>query len=83
MLYISLEIFEGPCKFDFLQIRDKNYKGKELGKFCGQEIPEPVISISSSLWVSMVTDGEDNRAGFRASWKLQEAQPEGKTIIIV
>ena len=25
----------------------------------------------------MVTDGEDNRAGFRASWKLQEAQPEG------
>ena len=72
------EIFDGPCTFDYLQIKDKDYSGEELGKFCGTTAPLPIVSLSNALWISMVTDGEDNRAGFRASWELKDAQPDGR-----
>lgn len=29
----------------------------------------------------MITDTEDNKAGFRASWELQESEPEGQFIV--
>ena len=65
-IFFSLsEIFDGPCTFDYLQLRDKDYKGEELGKHCGNKVPQPIVSSSNALWISMVTDGEDNRAGFR------------------
>lgn len=69
------KFFDEPCKFDYLHIRDKDVNGAELGKFCGQEIPAPILSKSSQLWVSMITDGQDNKAGFRASWEVQEQEP--------
>lgn len=71
------KIFAGPCKFDYFLVRDGAYNGKELGRFCGNELPLPIISLGNTLWVNMITDGEEERAGFRASWKVQESKPEG------
>ena len=31
----------------------------------------------------MITDGQDNKAGFRASWEIQEQEPEGKNNIFI
>ena len=72
------EFFDEPCKFDYLLVRDKEHNNDVLGKFCGKSSPSPIISKSNSLWVTMITDGQDNRAGFRASWEIQEQEPEGK-----
>ena len=81
---IFLEIFDEPCKFDYLQIKDGDTWGTPLGKFCGNSIPHPIISTEKSLWVNMITDSDDTRAGFRASWELLEAEQEGecKTLLL-
>lgn len=76
-----LEFFDEPCKFDYLHIRDKDSNGKELGKLCGDTIPSPITSEHNSLWINMITDREDNEAGFRASWELQESEPEGRSML--
>ena len=76
---VFVEFFDEPCKFDYLLVQDKEHNNDILGKFCGKNIPSPVFSKSNSLWVTMITDGQDNRAGFRASWEIQEQEPEGKT----
>jgi len=60
-----------------LLIQDKEANNEILGKFCGQEIPAPIVSKSNSLYVNMITDAQDNKAGFRASWEVQEQEPEG------
>lgn len=77
-----VEFFDEPCKFDYLLVRDKEHNNAILGKFCGKPIPSPIISKSNSLWVTMITDGQDNRAGFRASWEIQEQEPEGTIKIL-
>ncbi|XP_066922926.1 bone morphogenetic protein 1-like [Clytia hemisphaerica] len=71
------KFFDEPCKFDYLEVRDKEHNNRLFGKFCGSRIPGPIISESNSLWVTMITDGQDNKAGFRASWEIKEKQPEG------
>ena len=71
------EFFDEPCKFDYLEVRDKEHNNRLFGKFCGSQIPATIISESNSLWVTMITDGQDNKAGFRASWEIKEKQPEG------
>merc|ERR1712176_233614 len=43
------KFFDEPCKFDYLLVRDNHAGGRELGKFCGQDIPAPILSKSSSL----------------------------------
>ena len=78
LFVIIIEFFDEPCKFDYLLVRDKEHNNDVLGKFCGTTIPGPIVSKSNSLWVTMITDGQDNKAGFRASWEIQEQEPEGE-----
>lgn len=82
-MFLFIEFFDEPCKFDYLLVRDKEHNNEVLGRFCGNSIPSPIISKSNSLWVTMITDGQDNKAGFRASWEIQEQEPEGKTTFLL
>ena len=71
-IFIS-EFFDEPCKFDYLLIRDGDFQGKIVGIYCGNDIPKYIESKGTSLWVNMITDGQDDRAGFRASWELKKS----------
>ena len=71
-IFIS-EFFDEPCKFDYLLIRDGDSHGKILGIYCGNDIPKYIESKGNSFWVNMITDRQDNRAGFRASWELTKS----------
>jgi len=71
------KFFDEPCKFDYLKIHENNSTGREIGTYCGNEIPKYIESKGTALWVNMITDRQDNRAGFRASWEVQEkSHPE-------
>ncbi|XP_065654048.1 uncharacterized protein LOC100210662 isoform X5 [Hydra vulgaris] len=58
------------CIFDYLVVRDSGKFGKELGRFCGKNTSITIISHASSLWLNMITDYQENRHGFNATWEL-------------
>ena len=38
------------CNYDYLEIRDNDENGQLLGKFCGVDLPDDVLSKSNRLW---------------------------------
>eukprot|EP00794_Sanderia_malayensis_P016656 gene16656-18346_t len=82
ILYLRSFSFEAAfgdpprCQFDFLTIRQDGPHGKLLGTFCGTQKPKPIASDSNILWVNMITDKTDQRAGFRATWATIGSKPE-------
>ncbi|KZC14141.1 Cubilin [Dufourea novaeangliae] len=46
------------CTGDYLEIRDgANPLSQLLGKYCGNQLPAPVLSSSNSLWIRFFSDG--------------------------
>ena len=72
--------FMEPCLFDYLIVRDGDMNGKEIGKYCGQSASIRILSTAPSLWISMITDKQDNRRGFNASWELIDRKGIHETI---
>ena len=57
------------CLYDFLEIYDGNSKSSSLvGRYCGNEIPDVIYSLSNSLYLYFHTDDYDVRRGFEATW---------------
>ncbi|XP_021357124.1 cubilin-like [Mizuhopecten yessoensis] len=57
------------CPFDYVEVRDGSTETAPLlGHFCGSEIPDPVISSQSNMWVKFVTDHSVQNLGFSASY---------------
>ena len=69
------------CQFDYLNVKQDGPHGKDLGTFCGTKKPKPIASDSNVLWVNMITDKTDTRAGFRATWETIDSKPEGELTI--
>ncbi|XP_065648482.1 tolloid-like protein 2 isoform X3 [Hydra vulgaris] len=72
---VSMDIesyFDESCSFDYLEIRDNGPEGKIHGVFCGNEIPHPITSTASKLWIRMISDKEITRSGFNATYELQK-----------
>ncbi len=65
------------CQFDYLNVKQDGRNGKDLGTFCGTAKPSPIASESNILWVNMITDKTDTRAGFRITWETIDSKPEG------
>ena len=57
------------CVYDFLRIRDgPNVVDKEIGKYCGQDTPETILSSSSSLRITFRSDKSGVGKGFFFRW---------------
>ena len=54
---------------DHVEIRDGNDAfSDELGTFCGDKTPAPILSTGGFMWVEFDTDFSDNKEGFHASY---------------
>ncbi|PKU29868.1 hypothetical protein llap_19828 [Limosa lapponica baueri] len=71
--------YHTKCNFDYLAAYDGNSSNaKQLGKFCGDQIPEPIRSSGDSMYVKLRTDGSLRGGGFLAKYKQGFAQEELK-----
>nr|XP_023646366.1 cubilin [Paramormyrops kingsleyae] len=63
---------EGPtpsCTFDYVEIRDGGYETSPLiGKFCGSQAPQILVSHSNRLWIRFHSDYIATFRGFTAHW---------------
>ncbi|NWX82451.1 CUBN protein, partial [Nothoprocta pentlandii] len=58
------------CNFDYLAVFDGNSSSaKLLGKFCGNQIPQPVRSSGNTMYVKLRTDSSLQGGGFLAKYK--------------
>lgn len=60
------------CAYDYIEIHDgDNIYSNLIGRFCGNRIPDTILSSSQSLLVKFVSDSDVNRGGFLASLQPQ------------
>ncbi|XP_077987230.1 mannan-binding lectin serine protease 1-like [Glandiceps talaboti] len=60
------------CSFDYVIVKDgDNEDADEIDRFCGNTIPEPVLSTGNSITIHFISDGSDNRDGFRIQYRQQ------------
>ncbi|RLW11183.1 hypothetical protein DV515_00001475, partial [Chloebia gouldiae] len=58
------------CNFDYLAIYDGNSSNaKQLGKFCGDQIPQTIHSSGDSVYIKLRTDNSLQGGGFLAKYK--------------
>ncbi|CAL8321576.1 unnamed protein product [Lota lota] len=70
---LSFQSFEienhDSCSYDYLDVRDGGSASSPmLGHFCGRDKPADIQSSSNQLWITFVSDGSVNKAGFSASF---------------
>ncbi|GFN89691.1 cubilin, partial [Plakobranchus ocellatus] len=66
----------GYCYFDFLQIFDgAESDGVSLGRFCGDQLPDPVTSENNQVSLWLHTDYHLNFPGFLLSWQAIPTVP--------
>ena len=57
------------CSYDYLDVRDGGSASSPvLGRFCGRDKPVDLQSSSNKLWITFVSDGSVNKAGFSANF---------------
>lgn len=60
------------CAYDFVEVRDGETESSDLiGRFCGNRIPDQILSSSQSMLIKFVSDSDVNRAGFFASLQAE------------
>ncbi|KAM3936824.1 tolloid-like protein 1 [Leptodactylus fuscus] len=61
----QIERDDESCAFDYLEVRDGNRESSRLiGRFCGHDKPNNIISTSNVLWIKFVSDEIVNKEGF-------------------
>ncbi|KAK9396207.1 cubilin [Crotalus adamanteus] len=64
----QVEESEG-CTRDYIEIREGNFSGSLVGRYCGNSLPVNYTSIIGHiLWVKFVSDGSSSRRGFQATF---------------
>lgn len=53
-------------------MRDGDSNGNLLGKFCGSDLPEPVVSVSNRLWIKYRTDFSVAGRGFHIFYGISK-----------
>ncbi|XP_013797015.2 cubilin [Apteryx mantelli] len=62
--------YHPKCDFDYLTVFDGNSSNaKQLGKFCGNQIPQLIRSSGDSMYVKLRTDSSLRGGGFFARYK--------------
>ena len=65
------------CRYDFLEVRDGDSStSNQIGsKLCGNNIPNPIESSTSSMTLIFHTDGSVVRSGFKIVTELAPPRP--------
>ncbi|RWS21660.1 Cubilin-like protein, partial [Leptotrombidium deliense] len=58
------------CKSDYVEIRENDFSGKLIGRFCGNSIPNLHELSANVLWVKFRSDELSSSQGFRAVYSL-------------
>ncbi len=71
---------EEHCMYDSLSIRDgANVVDKEIGKYCGQDPPDTILSSTSSLHITFRSDKSGVGKGFLLEWVAETVDPTSST----
>ena len=69
LTFLDMNIESGQnCKYDYLQIRETADSGKDLGKFCGRTLPQPIESVNNKIFIHFHSDDQQTRTGFKLKW---------------
>ncbi|XP_071787824.1 cubilin-like isoform X2 [Asterias amurensis] len=73
VVYISFTRFKleshANCDYDFLQINDgASASAYTLGRFCGEDVPDPITSTHNQLYFWFRSDGSVSYEGFGINW---------------
>nr|XP_033495310.1 cubilin [Epinephelus lanceolatus] len=78
----ELEMINSNCSHDAVRILDgDNYQAPVIGRYCGNEIPHPVTSFSTSLVVNFISDYSVSRKGFRATYSASTSSCGGDLVM--
>ncbi|EGV99262.1 Tolloid-like protein 2 [Cricetulus griseus] len=69
--FTSMDLFKSRlCWYDYVEVRDGYWrKAPLLGRFCGDKVPEPLISSDSRLWVEFRSSSSILGKGFFAVYE--------------
>ncbi|XP_007478769.2 tolloid-like protein 2 [Monodelphis domestica] len=69
--FTSMDLFKSRlCWYDYVEVRDGYWrKAPLLGRFCGDKVPEPLISTDSRLWVEFRSSSNILGKGFFAVYE--------------
>uniref|UniRef100_A0A8C2VAY4 Metalloendopeptidase n=1 Tax=Chinchilla lanigera TaxID=34839 RepID=A0A8C2VAY4_CHILA len=69
--FTSMDLFKSRlCWYDYVEVRDGYWrKAPLLGRFCGDKVPEPLISSDSRLWVEFRSSSNILGKGFFAVYE--------------
>nr|ACL50285.1 secreted tolloid-like protein [Trachemys scripta elegans] len=64
--FTSMDLFKSRlCWYDYVEVRDGYWrKASLLGRFCGDKVPEPLISTDSRLWIEFRSSSNILGKGF-------------------
>ncbi|KAM9476723.1 ovochymase-2 isoform 2-T2 [Clarias gariepinus] len=77
LTFMEFDLFPEFCT-DFVDVFDGHPDGAsapKLGHFCGNKVPEPVVSRSNEMVVRFKSDSNHNAKGFRAVYTVASAPP--------
>lgn len=67
--HFKFEISSG-CQNDYIEVYDgSDTTAPRIGRFCGQDVPEPIVSTANFLSIVMVTNDEVTARGFIVLYK--------------
>ncbi|XP_068113667.1 tolloid-like protein 2 isoform X1 [Hyperolius riggenbachi] len=69
--FTEVDLFKSRlCWYDYIEIRDGYWrKAPSLGRLCGDEIPKPIISTDSRLWIEFRSSSNILGKGFQAYYE--------------
>ncbi|XP_066549187.1 tolloid-like protein 2 isoform X1 [Amia ocellicauda] len=69
--FTTMDLFKSRlCWYDYVEVRDGYWrKAPLLGRFCGDKLPEPIVSTDSRLWVEFRSSSNILGKGFFAVYE--------------
>ncbi|MGH0131801.1 UNVERIFIED_CONTAM: hypothetical protein FKN15_059903 [Acipenser sinensis] len=69
--FTTMDLFKSRlCWYDYIEVRDGYWrKAPLLGRFCGDKIPEPILSTDSRLWIEFRSSSNILGKGFLAVYE--------------
>lgn len=73
--WISFDLEEGDCRFDFVEIYDElpaDNSRNSLNKYCGKQLPEDMVTQSRMITVKFESDFSEAGEGFELSYRFMD-----------
>ncbi|XP_075901094.1 bone morphogenetic protein 1-like [Nelusetta ayraudi] len=69
--FTSMDVFRSHlCWYDYVEVRDGFWRKAPLkGRFCGDALPEPIVSTDSHLWLEFSSSSSWVGKGFSATYE--------------